>query len=74
MKSRFKEVRCTFFDEENNLWYVDAWKTMKDSEEGKVVATINEKTFEVKYMHKNYKDDEYVIEVVKDVLKELLLK
>ena len=70
--AQFKEVRCTFYNELNGLWYVDAWKTMKDDEEGKVVATINPKTFEVKYRHKNYKEDNYIHQVIKEKLQDIV--
>ena len=37
----YAEVRCDFFDEADNFWRVDAWKTDDDNEEGKVVAYVH---------------------------------
>lgn len=69
--TRFTEIRSTFFNEETGLWYLDAWRTMNDNEEGTVVATINPQTFEVNYMQDEYKNDEYVLSVVKEKLQEI---
>lgn len=69
--TRFAEVRSTFFEEETGLWYLDAWVTMDDNEEGTVVATINSKTFEVKYTQDEYKFDDCVLSAVKEKLQEI---
>ena len=72
MKTKFGEIRCTFFDE--GKWYVDAWQTADDDEEGVCVATIDVKTFEVNYFDEKYKEDDLVLEVVKEKLKEIVNK
>ena len=68
----FAEVRCNFYSEILKVWFVDAWRTDRDDEEGQVVATIDPDCFEVTYRRKAYKDDPLVREVIKDKLRELL--
>ena len=69
-KSKWTEIRCDFFDEEEERWLVDAWKTGDDNEEGKVIAKISE-TGEVVYLDAEAKDDEYAKEVIAEKLKDL---
>ena len=38
--SKWREIRCDFFNEEEEKYYVDAWKTGNDNEEGKVIDDI----------------------------------
>ena len=40
MKTKYSEVRNTFFDDYNKVWCIDAWKTGEAEEEGKVVAEV----------------------------------
>ena len=72
MKGMFAEVRCTYFDDGLREWFIDGWKTDNDNEEGVIVATINEDTFEVNYRKAEYKKDPIVLEVVKDKLREIV--
>ena len=77
MNTKFKEVRCTFFDE--GIWYVDGWLTDNPDENGMVVAKINEKTFQVEYTEFwcgekimwNTSKDDMVLECVAEKLSEL---
>lgn len=39
---KYKEVRCTYYDEYAHYWHVDAWKTDDDNESGRTVAVIND--------------------------------
>lgn len=71
MKTEFAEVRCNYFNEDFNCWTVDAWKTDDGDEEGEVVAYIYPNTKEVKIVAKCL-EDEYVLEVIKEKLKEIL--
>ena len=65
MKSKWTEIRCDFFDEEEKYWLVDAWKTGDDNEEGEVIAKISE-TGEVVYLDEEAKTDKYAQEVIKE--------
>lgn len=38
---RYKSVECSYFDEDNNFWVVDARKDPDVSEEGELVAVIH---------------------------------
>jgi predicted transcriptional regulator len=42
MLSRYSEVRCDYFEEDTNLYYIDAWRGEDDNEEGKTIATVDE--------------------------------
>lgn len=39
---KYKEVRCTYYDETDHYWHVDAWRTDDDNEGGRTVAVIND--------------------------------
>lgn len=39
--SKWKDIRCDFFNEEEEKYMVDAWKTHNDSEEGTVLSLIH---------------------------------
>lgn len=39
---KYKEVRCTYYDEIEHYWDVDAWRTHDDNEGGRTVAVIND--------------------------------
>lgn len=39
---KYKEVRCTYYDEIEHYWHVDAWRTHDDNEGGRTVAVIND--------------------------------
>ena len=39
---KYKEVRCTYYDETEHYWHVDAWRTDDDNEGGRTVAVIND--------------------------------
>lgn len=69
-KSKWTEIRCDSFDEEEKCWLVDAWKTGDDNEEGEVIAKISE-TGKVVYFDAEAKDDEYAKEVIAEKLKDL---
>lgn len=69
-KSKWTEIRCDFFDEEEKYWLVDAWKTGNDNEEGEVIAKISE-SGEVVYLDAEAEDDEYAKEVISEKLKDL---
>lgn len=70
IKSKWTEIRCDFFDEEEQAWLVDAWKTGDDNEEGEVIAKISEAR-EVVYLDVEAEDDEYAKEVIDEKLKDL---
>lgn len=48
--SKWKEIRCDFFDEEEEKYMVDAWKTDNDSEEGTVIAKLDLSDGTVEYI------------------------
>lgn len=66
-KSKWTEIRCDFFDEEEKYWLVDAWKTGDDNEEGEVIAKISE-AGEVVYLDVEAEYDEYAKEVVEKTI------
>ena len=67
--SKWSEIRIDFFDIEENKWFVDAWKTDDDDEEGSVIAKIDLDTETVEYLDADAKTDEYAQEEIKEMLK-----
>jgi len=68
LKSKWAEIRCDFFDEIEQKWYVDAWKTNSDNEEGKVIAKISlDKSIE--YLDKDAETDKYAQEIIQTKIK-----
>ena len=68
--SKWMEIRCDFFDEEEEKYYVDAWLTDDDNEEGTVIAKIDLTAKTVEYLDEDAKTDEYAQEVIKEMLEE----
>ena len=66
--SKWKEIRCDFFDEEEEKYMVDAWKTDNDSEEGTVIAKLDLSDGTVEYINEDAKNDEYAQAVIKEML------
>ena len=71
-KRVYTEVRCDYFNEEENYWYVDAWKSDDDNEEGMTIAAINGTTGDVFYVDKSAWDLKEVREVIDEKRKEIL--
>lgn len=70
LKSKWAEIRCDFFDDIEQKWYVDAWKTNSDNEEGKVIAKISlDKSIE--YLDKDAETDKYAQEIIQNKIKML---
>ena len=68
--SKWSDIRCDFFDEEEEKYFVDAWKTDDDSEEGTVIAKLDLANETVEYLDDDAKTDEYAQEVIKEMLEE----
>lgn len=71
MSSIYAEVRNNFYDEEENKVYIDAWKTPDDNEEGIVVAKVDVKTKEIEYLEEDARYDDYVKEVISEVIDDI---
>lgn len=72
LKYQFCDVRCDYFDPEEKLWYIDAWRTDDGNEEGEVVAKVNPETCAVHFTKDKYRLDIRVQETITDVLKCIL--
>lgn len=48
--SKWAEIRCNFYDDEEEKWLVDAWLTDDDNEEGTVITKIDLATKTVEYL------------------------
>ena len=68
--SKYAEIRCDFFDDEEDKWFVDAWLTDDDNEEGFVIAKIDLATKTVEYLDADARYDEYAQEVIKEMLED----
>ena len=69
-KSKWKEIRADFFDEEEKKLYIDGWKTGKDEEEGKVLAKVDENG-NVEYLDSKAETDSYAQEVINSAVQEI---
>ena len=65
----WSEIHSDF--EENNVIYIDAWKTGNDNESGNVIAMVNTITKAVIYNDDRAKTNKFAQEVINDVLKTL---
>lgn len=68
--SRWKEIRCDFFNEEEEKYHVDAWKTNSSSEEGETIAKIDLGDNTVEYINENARNDEYAQAVISEMLEQ----
>lgn len=66
--SKWAEIRCDFYDEEEGVWFVDAWETDLDGEEGTVIAKIDLANDSVEYLDEDAKTDDYAQEVIAEML------
>lgn len=71
MESKYSEIRINYTDEDENITYVDAWKSPNDNEDGIVIAKIHRNTKEVEYLDTDARYDPYAQEEIKAVLNEL---
>ena len=63
--SKWTEIRCDFFYEEEEKYFVDAWKTDDGNEEGTVIAKLDLAAGSVEYLDEDAKTDEYAQEIIK---------
>ena len=68
--SKWSESRCDVFDEEEEKYFVDAWKTDDGNEEGTVIAKLDLAAGSVEYLDEDAKTDEYAQEIIKEMLEE----
>ena len=66
--SKWSDIRCDFFNEEEEKYFVDAWKTGNDNEEGKVIAKLDLANETVEYLDEDAKTDEYAQAVINEFL------
>ena len=69
-KSKWKEIRADYFDEEEKKLYIDGWKTGKDEEEGTVLAKVDENG-NVEYLDSKAETDSYAQEVINSAVQEI---
>ena len=73
MESIFTEVRITHIDEETNTAYIDAWETMNDNEEGRVLGVINLTNGKISWREETSgveRLDPLVVEEIREFMKE----
>jgi hypothetical protein len=66
--SKWSEIRCDFYDEEEEKYFVEAWKTLNDNEKSEVIAKIDLANKTVEYLDNDAKYDEYAQEVINEML------
>ena len=65
--SKWTEVRCDFFNEIEQAWFIDAWE---DGEEGTVIAKIFNNG-NVEYLDDDARTDSYAQEIIRNVLADI---
>lgn len=65
--SKWKEIRCTFFNAMEEKYMVDAWETDNDNEKGTRIAKIDFADGTVEYIDEDAKTDEYAQKVLKEI-------
>ena len=58
-------------DEDEGKFYIDAFLTPDDNEEGSVIAKVNVNTLEVEYIDERAKTDIYAQEMISEILEDL---
>lgn len=66
--SKWSEIRCNYFDEEEKKYIVDAWKTCDDNEEGLAIAKIDLADKTVVYLDEDAKTDGYAQTIINEML------
>lgn len=66
--SKWSEIRCNYFDEEEKKYIVDAWKTCDDNEEGLAIAKIDLADKTVVYLDEDAKTDGYAQAIINEML------
>jgi hypothetical protein len=69
--SIWSEIRNDFLDEDEGKFYIDAYLTDDDNEEGKVIAKVNINTLEVEYLDDRARTDSYAQEMINEILEDL---
>lgn len=69
--SKWSEIRNDFCNEEERKVFIDAWTTIDDNEEGKVIAKVDYKTKEIEYLDADAKTDKYAQEIIAETLKQI---
>jgi len=69
--SIWKEIKCIHFHEEEQKWFVDAWLTGGDTEEGKVIAKLDLQCG-VEYIDERAKTDTYAQEIIEAIRFDIL--
>ena len=68
--NKWAEIRCDFYDNKEEKYFVDAWLTDDDNEEGTVIAKIDLGSKTVEYIDADARYDEYAQEVIKEMLED----
>lgn len=66
--SKWKDIRCDFFDENEEKYMMEAWKTNSDNEKGIVIAKLDLADGTVEYIDEAAKTDEYAQTVINEML------
>lgn len=65
--SKWKEIRCTFFNAMEEKYMVDAWETDNDNEKSTRIAKIDIADGTVEFIDEDAKTDEYAQKVLKEM-------
>jgi hypothetical protein len=66
--SYWAEIRNDYLCEDDKFWRIDAWETGDDSEDGKVIAYVDDLTGRVLYVNPLAIVDDYAQEVIQETV------
>lgn len=66
--SKWTDIRCDVFNEEEERYMVEAWKAGDTAEHGAVIAKLDLATETVEYIDEDAKTDEYAQTVIREML------
>lgn len=66
--SKWNDIRCDVFNEEEEKYMVEAWQTGSSNKEGDVIAKLDLAKGTVEYIDEDAKTDEYAQAVIEEML------
>lgn len=66
--SKWTDIRCDVFNEEEEKYMVEAWKASDTAEHGAIIAKLDLASGTVEYIDEDAKTDEYAQTVIQEML------
>ena len=69
--SKRAEIKNDYYNSDDNVIHIDAWKTSNPDEEGKTIAKIDIVTHLVKYIDEDARNDIYAQGMIEEAIAKL---